>query len=1015
MATPIFLLALGKRNHGKGLTLHPLSVLLKIASASSAAEGATNGNHPLTTQAEAFSSATFAGVGVALAQAEIVGRALREAQQRQRDHDEEARTLALAADADDGGEKAAVVAATEPPAGPATSAEEASHDNNNSNSGDNNAPHNESIDALRVAAETPIFVDNACDAAAAGTDAIATAVVDTLAPMSISECPPPQRQATAEAIATGAEATGEEEVAEKAAEDDGDYFLVEAVAVEPASANISAPRSSSTSDDGDNDDASPSSPSSSSSSALAAEAAANNNDECANDDDDAADGHHYYDEDGNGEYIGDDGGSDDAFNDAEDEEEEKDGVAFDYHPADEASTDPEAYLHLRLRRGEIIGGGRYRVLKRLGEGQSSRVWLAERLDSSSAAASPAGEEEEEKGDTPAATTPLCLCAVKVCKRGSLYRDAVDYERLTIEYLNGGGEKSKQRKKSKKNHNDGSGEEDEEGCGYSSDNSSSSSDSDSDFLGATLHHGSGQIARLLDAFGQPANVPMLDEDGEEIPIGDSVYDDPTETTHPCLVFPCLGAPLDSLISLTQCNGLNPRAVRELVRNILKIAVHLSERQIIHTDLKPENLLLCHPKALSDPAVSAALQPTVRFTVTPTATPPQRAVATPPRNSIGNSPALLSLEEGNGAAAQHNNTNTANGGAADGGGEEPTFCLNDVASVGGSSSRLSISMAGGGDGPLVPAMADGSSALDLALIDFGLSYFEPAEYKPMGQLIGGNKKGKAGKKKKNANGSSASASISSPSDEDGGLAAPSPAYTPSQAILADQCNYQLGVEIQTREYRAPEILLGKPFNTRTDLWSVGCIAYELITGRYLFDPKVSDELRELKRETEEEEDNSNNGDEDGYDDDDNDDDPDALKYTEDVEHLKLITHTIGPKPFNRPDCPTAAERGTYEDDFYYPDDAEDVDGEICGGDHPIPRFDPTITVVAQSSLMTLPSSVPSSSSSSEQRLRNLDEEVRPFLGPLESALFVSFLMKCLKWNPNDRPSAEELLQHPWLTKN
>ena len=47
---------------------------------------------------------------------------------------------------------------------------------------------------------------------------------------------------------------------------------------------------------------------------------------------------------------------------------------------------------------------------------------------------------------------------------------------------------------------------------------------------------------------------------------------------------------------------------------------------------------------------------------------------------------------------------------------------------------------------------------------------------------------------------------------------------------------GAVIQTREYRAPEIILGMDFNTKTDIWSLACIVYELLTGQFLFDPKT-----------------------------------------------------------------------------------------------------------------------------------------------------------------------------------
>jgi serine/threonine protein kinase len=40
------------------------------------------------------------------------------------------------------------------------------------------------------------------------------------------------------------------------------------------------------------------------------------------------------------------------------------------------------------------------------------------------------------------------------------------------------------------------------------------------------------------------------------------------------------------------------------------------------------------------------------------------------------------------------------------------------------------------------------------------------------------------------------------------------------------------INTRQYRAPEVILGQGWSTASDLWSVGCILMELYTGRLLF---------------------------------------------------------------------------------------------------------------------------------------------------------------------------------------
>ena len=42
------------------------------------------------------------------------------------------------------------------------------------------------------------------------------------------------------------------------------------------------------------------------------------------------------------------------------------------------------------------------------------------------------------------------------------------------------------------------------------------------------------------------------------------------------------------------------------------------------------------------------------------------------------------------------------------------------------------------------------------------------------------------------------------------------------------------IQTRYYRAPEIILKQKYNNKIDIWSIGCIIFELLTGHILFDP-------------------------------------------------------------------------------------------------------------------------------------------------------------------------------------
>ena len=42
-----------------------------------------------------------------------------------------------------------------------------------------------------------------------------------------------------------------------------------------------------------------------------------------------------------------------------------------------------------------------------------------------------------------------------------------------------------------------------------------------------------------------------------------------------------------------------------------------------------------------------------------------------------------------------------------------------------------------------------------------------------------------------------------------------------------------EIMIRSYRPPENIMNNFYNEKADIWTIGCIAYELLTGEYLFD--------------------------------------------------------------------------------------------------------------------------------------------------------------------------------------
>lgn len=49
--------------------------------------------------------------------------------------------------------------------------------------------------------------------------------------------------------------------------------------------------------------------------------------------------------------------------------------------------------------------------------------------------------------------------------------------------------------------------------------------------------------------------------------------------------------------------------------------------------------------------------------------------------------------------------------------------------------------------------------------------------------------------------------------------------------------------SRFYRAPEVILGLPYDHPMDMWSIGCVVYELLTGRILFPGKTNNEMLKL----------------------------------------------------------------------------------------------------------------------------------------------------------------------------
>lgn len=59
-------------------------------------------------------------------------------------------------------------------------------------------------------------------------------------------------------------------------------------------------------------------------------------------------------------------------------------------------------------------------------------------------------------------------------------------------------------------------------------------------------------------------------------------------------------------------------------------------------------------------------------------------------------------------------------------------------------------------------------------------------------------------------------------------------------------QVYTYVQSRYYRSPEVVLRIPYTTKVDMWSLGCIIVELLTGEPLFPANNEQELLEYMME-------------------------------------------------------------------------------------------------------------------------------------------------------------------------
>ena len=149
-----------------------------------------------------------------------------------------------------------------------------------------------------------------------------------------------------------------------------------------------------------------------------------------------------------------------------------------------------------------------------------------------------------------------------------------------------------------------------------------------------------------------------------------------------------------------------------------------------------------------------------------------------------------------------------------------------------------------------------------------------------------------------------------------------------------NYHFSTIIQTRQYRSPEVLIGVNYNETSDIWSLACIVFELVTGDFLFQPE--------KGET----------------------------FTKNDDHVAKFIQTLGKMPKN------FAKRGEYYNKFFTKEGKMRRVKEI-------------------------------------KHISIKDILVKKYhFKEFEAQALSEFLLPMLEFYPERRASARELLRHPWL---
>uniref|UniRef100_A0A8C9XTK8 non-specific serine/threonine protein kinase n=1 Tax=Sander lucioperca TaxID=283035 RepID=A0A8C9XTK8_SANLU len=278
------------------------------------------------------------------------------------------------------------------------------------------------------------------------------------------------------------------------------------------------------------------------------------------------------------------------------------------------------------------------------------------------------------------------------------------------------------------------------------------------------------------------------------------------THVCMVFEVLGHHLLKWIIKSNYQGLPLSCVKSIIRQVLQGLDYLHTKcQIIHTDIKPENILM----SVDEPYVRKLAAEATEW---------QRAGAPPPSGSA------IKMSKNKKKKLKKKQKRQA---------ELLEKCILDLEEM----EKTTETREDEEDEDEDPQSPKGRACAPLRQVS----------------ILELENEGTEGKKPTSQEFFvhsclfvSLSLSLSLCSDI-GKLTAGSLLVNPLEPLNSDKIKVKIAdlgnacwvhkhftEDIQTRQYRSLEVLIGAGYSTPADVWSTACMAFELATGDYLFEP-------------------------------------------------------------------------------------------------------------------------------------------------------------------------------------